>query len=169
MSTPSPMINFVGLRIAVDIPHLIFATCIAGWAAWFCWDAWHASSSIENLILIVPVSAFAVILYLFIVAGCFQRVAASDQQPASPRSPLASGVAVKIAGSMGLLVALVIAGPFIGFDVACYAYMLAMLAFLGERRIPVLLLVPPLFCVAVIYCFNTLLSTPLPLLFGERG
>ena len=36
----------------------------------------------------------------------------------------------------------------------------------GDRcRILVLLLVPLLFCVAVIYCFSTLLATPLPLFF----
>jgi hypothetical protein len=163
------MINVAGRKFAVDIPHLIFATGIAGWVAWFCLNAWHASSSIENLILIVPVSGIALVLYLFVIAGCFQRVTESEQQRASPRQPLAPGVAVKIAGSMGLLVALVVAGPLIGFDVACFAYVLAMLLFLGERRIAVLLLVPPLFCVAVIYCFNTLLSTPLPLFFGERG
>ena len=169
MSTACPMINVAGRKIAVDMPHFIFATGVAGWVAWFCWDAWHASSSIENLILIVPVSAVAIILYFFVAASCFQRIAESAELPASPRHPLAPGVGVKIAGSMALLIALVVAGPLVGFDVACFFYMLAMLAFLGERRIPVLLLVPPLFCVVVIYCFNTLLSTPLPLFFGERG
>ena len=39
-----------------------------------------------------------------------------------------------------------------------------MLLLLGERRILVLVLVPALFCAIVIYCFNTLLATPLPLL-----
>src|SRR5580658_8436947 len=100
MSTTGPMNNSAGRRVAVDIPHLIFASAIAGWAAWFCWDAWHASSSVENLILIVPVSAGAFILYLFVAAGCFQRVAESEQPRASPREPLAPGVAVKVAGSM---------------------------------------------------------------------
>lgn len=46
-----------------------------------------------------------------------------------------------------------------------FAYILAMLLFLGERRILVLLLVPALFCAIAIYCFDTILATPLPLLF----
>jgi putative tricarboxylic transport membrane protein len=170
MSSASPIINVVGRKIAVDIPHLVFATGIAGWIAWFCWDAWRASSSIENLILIVPVSAIAIVLYLFVAAGCFQPVAECGEQRASPRHPLAPGVGLKVAGSMALLIALVVAGPLVGFDIACFVYMLAMLAFLGERRIAILLLIPPLFSVVVIYCFSTLLSTPLPLFFfGERG
>jgi putative tricarboxylic transport membrane protein len=169
MSRACPVINFAGRKIAVDISHLTFATGLAAWITWFCWDAWHASPAVENLILIMPVSAVAVVLYLFVVVDCFKYVAEADELHASRREPLASGVAAKVAGSMALLGAYVVAGPLIGFDVASFAYMLAMMCFLGERRILVLLLVPLLFCVAVIYCFNTLLSTPLPLFFGERA
>lgn len=164
-----PVIDFAGGRkIAVDIPHLIFATGLAGWAAWFCWDAWHASDSIENLILIVPVSAAAVLLYFFILVGCFERVRETGEAQAPARKPLARGVALKVAGSMALLAAFVVAGPLIGFDVASFVYMFGMMFLLGERRILVLVLTPLVFCAAVIYCFATLLSTPLPLLFGER-
>lgn len=66
---------------------------------------------------------------------------------------------------MALLAAYAAGGPLIGFDVATFAYLLAMLLFLGERRIVVLVLVPGLFCAIAIYCFGTLLATPLPLLF----
>jgi hypothetical protein len=168
MSRACPIINVGGRKVAVEIPHFIFVTALAGWAAWFCWDAWHAGPSIENLILIVPVSALAVILYFFVAASCFLRISESEEQLV-PREPMARGMAVKIAGSMALLGAFVVAGPMIGFDIASFAYMLGMMFFLGERRVLVLLIVPLVFCVAVIYCFNTLLSTPLPLFFGERA
>jgi hypothetical protein len=165
MSAARPIIELAGRKIAVDVPHLAFATGIAAWIAWFCWDAWRSSPNIENLILIVPGSAAAVILYLFVAAGCFRAADDAAVQEISPRKPLAIGVGVKVAGSMALLAALVVTGPLIGFDVASFVYMLAMMAFLGERRIAVLLLGPLLFCVAVIYCFNKLLATPLPLFF----
>src|SRR5580693_1154679 len=113
--------TMAGRKIAVDWPHLVFVTGIAGWCVWFCWDAWRSNSGVENLILIVPASAAALLLYLFVVAGCFRF---------EPRLPLAKGFAVKIAGSMALLAAFVVAGPLIGFDIACFVYMLAMLAFL---------------------------------------
>ena len=152
-------------KLAVDVPHLVFVTCIAAWSAWFCWDSWRSSPDIENLILIVPVSAGAVLLYLFIAAGCFRFTGDAADQETPLRESLARGLGVKIAGSMALLAAFVITGPLIGFDIASFVYIFAMLAFLGERRILVLLLAPLLFCAAAIYCFNELLATPLPLYF----
>ena len=164
MSTAQSTVSFATRKMAVDIPNLIFATAIAGWVAWFCWDAWRGSHAVENLILIAPVSAVALVLYFFVVAGCFKRIDQAEEQPTSPLEPLARRTAIKIAGSMTLLAAFVLVGPLIGFDIACFAYILLMMAFLGERRFLVLLLVPLVFCVAVIYCFGTLLSTPLPVL-----
>ena len=59
--------------------------------------------------------------------------------------------------------------PQIGFDIASYLYVLAMLLFLGERRIIVLLLLPAAFAAVVIFGFGTLLDTPLPLLLIGDG
>ena len=158
------------------MPHLAFATAIAGWCAWFCFDAWHAQRDVENLILIVPASCAALLLYAVVAAGCLREIAAPDlaasdfaasNRAAAARPPLEDGLGGKIMGTMAMLAAYAVAGPMIGFDVASFAYLLAMLLFLGERRIIVLLLVPALFCVIVIYCFGTLLATPLPVLvFG---
>jgi hypothetical protein len=148
-------------RPSVDLPHFAFATGIVVWSAWFCWDAWRTSVDVENMILIVPIAVVAVILYLFVAVSCF-RVSSTTR-----REPLAAGMGIRIACSMALLAAFVVAGPLIGFDVACFLYLLAMMVFLGERRILVLLLAPLLFCVAAIYCFSELLSTPLPLLFSR--
>jgi Tripartite tricarboxylate transporter TctB family len=165
MTTARPVFHFAGRNIAVDLPHLAFVTGIGAWSAWFCRDAWRSNAGIENLIMIVPVSAVAIVLYLFVAAGCFHVVDDSDAQKNASREPLASGIGVRIAGSMSLLAAYVVAGPWLGFDVATFLYLIAMMAFLGERRVFVLLLVPLVFCVTVIYCFNYLLATPLPLFF----
>jgi hypothetical protein len=165
MSTGRLIAKFAGRKVAVDAAHLLFATTIGGWATWFCWEAWHASDSIENLILIVPVAGVAVLFYWFVAAGCFHSVDEAEEQNTSKPEPLGRGTSIKIAGSMALLGAFVVAGPLIGFDIASFGYVLAMMALLGERRILVLLLVPLVFCVAVIYFFNNLLSTPLPLFF----
>jgi hypothetical protein len=165
MSAARPVFQFAGRSIAIDLPHLAFVSVIGAWSAWFCRDAWRSNAGVENLILIVPISAAAVILYLFIAAGCFSMVGNADVPGNLPREPLAIGIGGKIAGSMALLAAFVVVAAWIGFDVATFLYVLGMMAFLGERRILVLLLVPLLFCVAAIYCFNNLLQTPLPLLF----
>jgi hypothetical protein len=168
--TTRPIIMVAGRRIIIDLPHLLFATLIAGWCVWFCRDAWLSRADVENLILIVPASAAAILLYGFVVADCIQAAGGADNQ-AAPRPPLATGFLLKVVGSMIILAFYVVGAPLIGFDVASFAYMLAMLVFLGERRWPILLLAPSLFSAAVIYGFNHLLATPLPLLLfaGDAG
>jgi hypothetical protein len=170
MSVTRPVIEFAGRRIAADIPHFIFATGVAAWVAWFCWDAWRAGPNIENLILIVPVSVLAMILYVVVVAGCFKRLdtVAAQHAPHASNEAMPREVAIKVGGSMVLLAVFVVAGPMLGFDIACFAYLLATIVLLGERRALVLLLVPLLFTAVVIYSFNTILSTPLPLFFGDH-
>jgi hypothetical protein len=167
MAVTHPVISLGGSRIAVDLPHLAFVSAITGWCAWFCRDAWLSQADVENLIMIVPAAAAAVILYVFVAAGCFKVVGPAHDL--ETRRPLQRGVGVKIAGTMALLAALVVAGPLIGFDIAAFVYILATLLLLGERRIMVLLLVPALFCIVVVYCFNTILPIPLPLFFLAGG
>ena len=164
MAATQPTFNLSGRQIAIDLPHLAFATAIAGWCAWFLRDAWLSSPDVENMILIAPAGTAAIILYGFVAADCFHRVA-GNAEPAPLRPPLAAATGIKILGAMVLLAALVVAGPLVGFDIASFVYLFAMMLFLGERRILVLLLVPLLFCIAAIYCFNAILSTPLPLFF----
>ena len=144
MSSTCPIVTLGGRKIAVDVPHLIFATLLAGWTAWYCWDASSASATVENLILILPISVAAVVLYFFVAAGCFHRVAAAGEPHTFGHKALAGGMVVKVVGSMALLAGFVTAGPRIGFDITSFAYVLGMMAFLGERRIWVLLLVPAL-------------------------
>jgi hypothetical protein len=166
MASSRPILELAGRKIAVDLPHFVFASVIAAWSVWFCRDAWRASPDVENLILIVPVTAVAVTLYFFVCAGCFQFLNAGTETE-SAREPLGNGMGVKVAGSMVLLVTFVVAGPLIGFDIASFLYLMAVMAFLGERRVVVLLGAPLFFSVVAIYCFGTLLSTPLPLFFSR--
>ena len=168
MSNAPSIDKYTGRKFTVDIPNIIFATGLASWVAWYCWDAWHANAAVENMILILPVSVLGILLYFFVIAGCIKRVSPDEKQSTPSHEPMARGMAIKIVGSMAMLAALVLAGPLIGFDIASFAYMLGMMLFLGERRILVLLLFPLLFSVAVIYCFGTLLDTPLPV-FIFRG
>ena len=156
--------KFTGLKIDIDVPHVAFATGIGCWTVWYCWDAWHANAAVENLILILPVSVIAIVLYLFVVAGSIRRIKTPQEENPTPLLRVSRKTSIRIAGSMALLAAFVLTGPLIGFDVASFLYMLIMMAFLGERRPLLLVLVPLLFSVIVIYCFGTLLSTPLPVL-----
>lgn len=167
-----PITQFAAGRrtVAVDLPHLAFATAIAAWCAWFCWDAWRAQRDVENLIMIVPASAAALGFYAVVAASCFRVTGGAPDAAGPARRALAPGIGRKIAGTMALLAAYAITGPTIGFDVASFVYVLLMLLLLGERRVVPLVLVPTVFCVVVIYSFATILSTPLPLLlFPDYG
>src|SRR6516165_4482466 len=106
-------VNFPSRKISVDIPHLAFATFIAGWAGWYCWDAWHANAAVENLVLILPVSGIAVVLYAFVAASSIKRVDKLEAKSAPPHLTPSRKTAVKIAGSMALLAGFVIAGPLV--------------------------------------------------------
>lgn len=165
MLNAHPVVNIADRKIVVDIWQLAFATGISSWVGWYCWDAWHASSATANMILILPVSGAAIVLFFFVAAGCLKAVEGAVSRPELPRDLSTRASAVRVAGSMLLFVAFVVIGPVVGFDVACFAFLLAMLVFLGERRILVLLLFPLLFTVAVIFCFGTLLASPLPVMF----
>ena len=163
MASPQPADETSARGDRVDWPHLAFVTALGGWCTWFCVDAWRANAGIENLILIVPVSAVAFMLFVSVAAGCLRS---ARRQGAPARAPLPAGMGRKVAASMVLLGAFVVAGPWLGFDIACFLYILLSMAALGERRVWVLILLPLVFCIAAIYCFNDLLQTPLPLLFA---
>ncbi|OWT75734.1 MULTISPECIES: tripartite tricarboxylate transporter TctB family protein [unclassified Achromobacter] len=159
-----------GQRYGVDLAHLGFVTAIVAWCAWYGVDAWRAQKTITNLILIVPAVVGALVLYVVIALKCFKRVPPQSVPArgftlATGRNPLKPGMASRIAVTMAMLLAFVIVGPTLGFDIACFAYIAAMLLFTGERRLWVLLGVPLLFCALVLYCFTQLLYTPLPLMF----
>ncbi len=162
MSLSAPRFRLGRRSYTVDLPHLGFASAIAAWSAWYCRDAWLARADVENMILILPAGIAAMLLYAVVAIGCFKTEAPAERAHTS-------GTGVQIAVTMALLAAFAIGAPLIGFDAAGFAYLFAMLFFLGERRILVLLLIPAVFCAVVIFCFGTLLDTPLPLLFtGDR-
>jgi len=164
--TSLPVFRFAGRRVAVDLPHLTFATAIVAWCIWYGLDAWSAQKTTANLIMIVPATICGILLYLVIAKGCFRILETGEGSISGERKRVERSIGVKIAGTMIMLGALVFLGPFIGFDIASFLYVGGMLYFLGERRIPALVLIPLIFCVVAIYAFSQILYTPLPLFFS---
>lgn len=148
--------------VAIDLAHFVFVAGISSWIAWYGFDAYSAGADIQNLSLIAPCVALALVLALSVLAGCVSVSRAVP--PDCARVPLTADFRRRILGTMALLALYVATAPFAGFDVATFAYILATLAFLGERRPLVLLLLPAGFCAIAIYGFDTVLATPLPLL-----
>ena len=96
--------------IAVDVPHLAFATAIVGWCVWFCQDAMARAARCGVPYPILPASVLAVILDVCVVAGCVRILSTPEQDAAPARRLLGPGMAGKIAGTMALLSVYVIAG-----------------------------------------------------------
>ena len=156
------------MKIRVDLPHALFLCTIAGWTIWYFLDARAASGDIQNLGLIAPAALIVVVLCAIGLAETihFSREPASKL---SGRDPLPWPFARRILGAMSLLGVYVLTMDRVGFDIATWAYILANLAFLGERRIWMLIVVPLAFTAAAVFAFGTVLQTPIPLLFGNCG
>jgi hypothetical protein len=158
--------RLAGRHIAVDVPHVVFVSAVVGFCAWYLLDARGASTNVQNLLLIEPISILVFVLYVFILrdAITIERPAGPLLAMPAPREPLTPRFRQRIFGSMALLGLYVLTMAEIGFDLATFLYVLATLFLLGERRIAVLLPVPLLFCALAIYAFGTILSLPVPLL-----
>lgn len=139
------------MKRRLDIPHALFIGVIGGTTIWYCLDARAASSDIQNLGLIAPVSAMIVALC---AVGLWQS---PNTRPAISR---------RVFGAMALLGVYVLTMDRIGFDLATWLYILTNLLVLGERRIWLLAMVPLVFAAVVTFAFANLLQTPMPLLFG---
>jgi len=55
--------------------HAAFVLAVVAFHLWFALDAWRASSSLENLMLVVPLTAVALALSAFILAGILRSAA----------------------------------------------------------------------------------------------
>jgi hypothetical protein len=160
-----PVFKLFGRRVAIDAAHLAFVTAIAAWCLWYGLDAYAAQQTLPNLIFIAPATVLALVFYLVIAASCFHVIGREEQAPECERPPMEKGKPRLIAIAIAMLIAFVIIGPTIGFDVAVFVYVGGMLFFLGERRIWNLILTPLIFYLIAIYCFNQILYAPLPLFF----
>ena len=113
----------------------------------------------------LPATVAALLLYCFVVSECITVTRLAAKPTLSPRPAVSPDIVKRIAGMMLLLAAYVFSAPTVGFDLASFIYIFATLLFLGERRVFVLLLIPVLFCLIAVYAFQTILATPLPVLF----
>ena len=156
-------ITLAGREVHVDVGHAVFASAVAGFCVWYYVDARAASSNLQNLMLIAPVSALVVVLYLVVLREC---VTVGPAPPAR-HAKMTRQAGLRIFGSMALLAAYVGLLGFVGFDVATELYVLAELVLLGERRWTVLLLLPLGFTAVAVLAFSVVLANRLPLLIGS--
>ena len=155
------------LRSRPDWGHLSLVLFFAGVTIAYLADAWSASSSLRNLVLLVPVSALSLVLCALVVIDLFRRPATAAQTPReageagrAPRAPLIERY--RPAVLMALFALYIMTLPWLGFDVGSATFVAAALVLDGERRLWLLVLVPLIFALATTMLFRWLLPYPMP-------
>ena len=155
----------------VDYGHLAFLTLIAGYVAWYLTNTISVSTRVNNLLLVAPVSVFALLMVLFIIPQCVRRADNEPQEvkpdqydPLSPKLPTERRQVARMLMLGGALGAFVLSLAFIGFDAAIFLFAVGAMAICGERRPVHLLAFAVLVTVITVYGFKALMPYPMPTL-----
>ena len=131
-------------------------------------DTYKASARTENLLLILPASVVIICLALWILGrGVFEYKRKSPPaDEAVPENQPKKKVSIPIA--MAILAAFVLSMDWIGFDVATFLFMSAMMWLQGERRWYWLVPFPVAFAFFVSLFFEYMVPYPMPMLLGRE-
>jgi putative tricarboxylic transport membrane protein len=134
---------------------LLVLLLLAGLVGIYCFDAVRASTSILNLIFVLPVTVIILALCLiqFIVSVPMLRSETEKKEPITDVLPV-----------MGLFSAYVISLHWLGFDVGTCLFLGIFLWLHGERRWPWLLGYSISFAFALSIFFSKMLPYPMPML-----
>ncbi len=131
---------------ATDWEHIGFLAALLAFIIWYLCDATLASPTFSNLILVAPVGGLAILLGIYIgIVEIFGRHAlpmrAATKAETKAETAGDNAQARFRAGAVGTILLLmaffalfVAAMPYLGFDVATFAFIAATLWLLGERR-----------------------------------
>lgn len=132
-----------------------FVTLLAGGVVAYLVEARGVSLNPANLLLLQPTALLVLALWLVVALGCLRP--APGGAPAESWADFARSAAMVAA--FGLFI---VSMDRVGFDVAIFGFTLLGFAIGGERRVLPLLIVPPLFTLAVIHGFRWLIPYPFP-------
>ena len=149
MSRPSPIVN------THRIADLVVLLMLAGLVAIYCIDAVRASTSIYNLILVLPVTVIVLVLCLVQFVLGMPKI----RQEEEAREPIAHIVPV-----VALFSVYILSLHWLGFDVGTTLFLVAFLWLHGERRWPWLLGYSIAFAFLLSLFFSTMLPYPMPML-----
>ncbi len=161
---PSP--DAAGQTSRTPWPDLIFAALLGAICLWYLLDSYAVSARMENLILVAPACIVALGLCAAIIIGDLRR----RSPPASPEGEdeddfVRPAVAVdwRSIATMGMLILYVLVMVPLGFDLATFLYVVAMLVVLREKSITLILAYSLVFTVVNVWLQSTT-SYNIPLL-----
>lgn len=167
------------VRTRLDWGHLSLVLFFAAVTLAYLADAWTASSSLRNLVLLVPVSALSLVLCGLVVAdilGASGKSRAGTQEaghetpaagagPAPEATPRQSVIErFKPLALMVLFALYILTLPWLGFDVGSAVFVAAALVLDGERRLWLIAPVSIAFALGATLLFHWLLPYPMPTL-----
>ncbi|SEA77209.1 Tripartite tricarboxylate transporter TctB family protein [Desulfuromusa kysingii] len=134
---------------------------------WYLFDSYKASASTENLLLILPSASVVILLCLWVVLRtCFnfrkQKEVVSEEEQPKPEKK------VSVLAAMALLAGYVLSMDWIGFDVATFLFMAALMFLQGERRLVWLGGFSFGFAFLVSLFFEYMIPYPMPMLLGRE-
>lgn len=153
----------------VDYGHLVFLTLISGYVVWYLTNTISVSTHVNNLLLVAPVSGFALLMALLIIPQCVRR--ADDEpveekpeqyDPLAPKLPTERRQVARMLMLGGALGVFVFSLAFIGFDAAIFLFAIAAMAICGERRPHHFLPFAAAITVVMVYGFKALMPYPMP-------
>lgn len=132
---------------------------------WYLIDCYKASATTENLLLILPVGIIVLCLSLWISATTFRdsrRAAEPKEEKKKEKKE------VSVLGAMIILAGFVLSMDWIGFDVATFLFIAALMFLQGERRLAWLGGFSFIFAFLVSIFFEYMIPYPMPMLFGKE-
>lgn len=138
-------------------------------SCWYLIDAYRASSRVENLLLILPAATVVILLCVWIMGSFVYHTLKKTEvyrqkcaeQPAEKKK-------VSVFGAMCILSVYILIMDWIGFDVATFLFMVALMFLQGERRVVWLGGFSLLFALLVSLFFEYMIPYPMPMLLGRE-
>lgn len=154
------------LRSQPDWGHLSLVLFFAGITIAYLADAWGASSSLRNLVLLVPVSLLSLVLCALVILDIFRGASPARQGPQETAKDGEAGSTSLVdryrpAVLMALFALYILTLPWLGFDVGSAAFVAAALVLDGERRLWLIALVSITFALTTTMLFRWLLPYPM--------
>lgn len=160
------------MKARFNFPELGLASFFLILACWYFLDAYRASSSTENMLLILPAAAVVIGLCLWIIITILYNDSRSSSAQSLDEEKKPSEKSekkpVSVLGAMFILACFVLSMDWIGFDVATFLFMSALMFLQGERRFIWLGGFSLIFAVLVSLFFEYMIPYPMPMLLGRE-
>lgn len=136
-----------------NIANSIVILCLASFILWYAFDTHNASSSIENIVLILPVAAITLCLCIY------ELFTQKDIDKEEKKDDFLSVIPVMVIFTLYVLTL-----EYLGFDVGTVLFLGVFLFFHGEKRLPWILGYSLVYGFLIAYFFSEMLPYPMPMM-----